>query len=216
MSGVVGFFNSIFHFFTAYYFHDPRPDPSLKSLPMKNILILGGSYGGISTAHRILKQASTTAPLKITLVSPNTDIYWNMAAPRAAVGVYDDDKVFRPIAPGFTHYGNTFEFIVGTAESLDVQAKTVGLAGGQTLEYDFLILATGSRTKEVTPFKGLGSTKETKEALHTFREKVKESEMIVIVGGGPTGIEFAGELASEYGMKKQVHLVSLHHLEYHS
>lgn len=216
MPSVVGFFTSVFHFFTAYYFQETPPNPGLKSLAMKNIVILGASYAGVSTAHRILKQASKTAPFKITLVSPNTDIYWNMAAPRAAIGVYGDEKVFQPIAPGFKQYGDKFEFIVGTAQSLDIQAKTVGLAGGKTLEYDFLILATGSRTQEVTPFKGLGSTEETKAALHAFREKVKESETIVIAGGGPTGIEFAAELTFEYGKKKQVHLVSLCRLENHS
>ena len=179
MPGVVGLFTSVFHFFTAYYFQETPPNPSLKSLAMKNIVILGASHAGASTAHRILKQASKTAPFKITLVSPNTDIYWNMAAPRAAIRVYGDEKVFQPIAPGFKQYGDKFESVVGTAQSLDVQAKTVGLADGKTLEYDFLILSTGSRTKEVTPFKGLGSTEETKKALHTFREKVKESKTIV-------------------------------------
>lgn len=213
MPSVVGFFTSAFHFFTAYYFREAPPDPNLKSLAMKNIVILGASFAGVSTAHRILKQASKLAPFKITLVSPNTDIYWNLAAPRAAIGVYGDEKVFQPIAPGFKQYGDEFEFIVGTAESFDVQAKAVKLVDGKILEYDFLILATGSRTKEITPFKGMGSTEETKKVLHAFREKVKESKTIVIAGGGPTGIELAAELAFEFGKKKQVQLVSLHRLE---
>lgn len=216
MPGVVDFLTSIFHFYTAYYFQETPPNPNLKSLAMKNIVILGASYAGISTAHRLLKQAPKTAPLKITLISPNTHIYWNMAAPRAAIGLYADEKVFQPIAPGFKQYGDKFEFIVSTAETLDTQAKTVGLAGGKMLQYDFLILATGSRTKEVTPFKGLGSTENTKEALHTLQEKMKQSKTIVIAGSGPTGIELAAELTFEYGKKKQVHLVSSRPFEMHS
>lgn len=208
MSGVLDLVTNIFHFFTAYYFHDAPPTASLKSLAMKQIVILGASYAGVSTAHRILKRASKTVPFKITLVSPNTDLYWNIAAPRAAVGVYGDEKVFRPIAPGYEKYGERFEFIVDTAQSLDVRAKTVRLAGGQTLDYDFLILATGTRTTEITPFKGLNSTEETKRELQMLREKVEEAKTVIVAGGGPTGIEFAGELAYKYGKAKKVHLVS--------
>lgn len=98
--------------------------------------------------------------------------------------------------------------MVGTAETLYPEAKTVTLAGGKTLEYDWLILATGSRLKEPLPFKGLGSTEATKEPLHAFVAKVRESSDIVIAGARPTGIEFAGEVASEFPGKK-VHLVSL-------
>jgi NADH dehydrogenase FAD-containing subunit len=174
---------------------------------MKHIVILGASYAGVGTAHRIFKQTSNDAAFKITLVSPNTDIYWNMAAPRAAAGVYGDEKVFQPIAPGFKQYGDNFKFIIGTAQSLDFQNKTVGLADGKTIKYDFLILATGSRTKAVTPFKGLETTEKTKEALNELRQKVKQSSTIVIAGGGATGIEFAGELAFEYGSQKHIHLV---------
>ena len=131
-----------------------------------------------------------------------------MAAPRALVGVYGEEKVFREIAPGFERYADRFEFIVGVAESLDVKLKSVGLAGGETLEYDFLILATGSRMKEISPFKGAGSTEKTREALRVFRARVKEARTIVIGGGGPTGIEFAAELKAEYGKEKEVCLVS--------
>ena len=172
---------------------------------MHRLVVLGGSYAGISTAHRILKRASN---VKVILVSPNTDIYWNMAVPRALVGVYGDEKGFRKIAPGFERYGDRFEFVVGVAETLDVKSKIVGLAGGRVLEYDSLILATGSRTKEVTPFKGFGSTEEMKEALKVFREQVRGARTIVIAGGGPTGIEFAAEIKAEYGRKKEVCLVS--------
>jgi NAD(P)H-nitrite reductase large subunit len=209
MSGVVGFFISLFHFLTAHYFQNTKPEPNPKAITMRHIVILGASYAGVGTAHRIFKQTSKDASFKITLISPNTDIYWNMAAPRAAAGVYGDEKVFQPIAPGFKKYGDSFEFIIGTAQSLDFENKTIALADGKTIKYDYLILATGSRTKEVTPFKGLETTEKTKEALHELRQKIKQSSTIVIAGGGPTGIEFAGELAFEYGSQKHIHLVSI-------
>ncbi|MCJ1387733.1 hypothetical protein MMC18_000576 [Xylographa bjoerkii] len=177
---------------------------------MKHIVIIGGSYAGISTAHRILKQAAKTGPLKITLVSPNTHFYWSMASPRGLVpGQLADEKLFQPITAGFSKYPATqFKFILAKAESLDVEAKTVGISGNQTLDYDYLILATGSHTKGEAPFKGLGTTEETKDALHDIQAQVAEAKTIIIAGAGVTGVEAAGELAFEYGRAKEVILIA--------
>lgn len=204
----------IFHFFTIHYFEQILP--SLKSEAMKSIVILGGSHAGISTAHRILKQAPKTSPFKITLVSPNTHFYWNLASPRALVGQLTDDELFRPIAAGFSQYSSTqFEFVVGSAESLDVEAKKVDIStstGARNLDYDYLILATGARVKGGLPMKGLGSTEATKDALHTYQDQVKKSKKIVVAGAGVTGSEVAGELGFTYGRDKEIILVSLSHV----
>ncbi len=96
--------STIFHYLTASYFQQ-TPGSDLSSRTMKNIVILGGSFAGISSAHRILKQAGKSAPLKITLVSPNTHFYWSMAAARGLVpGQISDEDLFRPIAEGFKQY----------------------------------------------------------------------------------------------------------------
>lgn len=206
-------FQSAFHFLTCQYFKQTE-GTHLKSLAMKHVVILGASYGGIGTAHRIFKQRAKTGPFKITLVSPNTDMFWNMAAARGVVpGKLTDDQLFQPIAAGFKQFPATqFEFIVASAESLDVEGKRVTLSTNQVLDYDFLVIATGTRTKEPTPFKGLSNTAETKNALHDFQAKVKKAETIVIAGGGVTGCETAGELAAEYGTgekAKKIILVSV-------
>ncbi|EXJ89133.1 hypothetical protein A1O3_02197 [Capronia epimyces CBS 606.96] len=180
---------------------------------MKRIVILGGSYAGVSTAHRILKQVPKATGVKVTLVSPNTHFYWSMASPRGVVpGQIPDEKLFQPIADGFVGYPpGQFEHIVASAESLDVHAKTVGLSGStglRTLDYDFLILATGSRTHGGIPFKVLGSTEATKDALHDFQARVKKAKTIVIAGAGVTGVEVAGELGFEYGKQKEIILIA--------
>lgn len=176
---------------------------------MKNIVILGGSYAGVSTAHRIFKQATNSTPFKITLVSPNTDFYWNMASPRGIIpGQIEDEKLFQPISAGFDQYpAGQFEFVLGYAESLDVDAKRVKVSNNITLDYDLLILGTGTNAKEGMPFKGVGSTEATKDLLHDFQAKVAKAETIVICGAGVTGVEVAGELGFEYGQKKKIILV---------
>lgn len=181
---------------------------------MKDILILGGSYGGISAAHRLLKQTSKLDAFKITLVSPNTHFYWNMASPRGIVpGKIPDDKLFQPIAPGFSRFPDTqFQFVLGTAESLDVEGQKVVILGNDgvnsKISYDYLILATGSRTKEATPFKGLDSTEETIQTFHDFQFKINEAKTIVLAGAGFTGMETAGELGYTYGNEKEIIMVN--------
>ncbi|KAF5868648.1 putative amid-like mitochondrial oxidoreductase protein [Botrytis fragariae] len=181
---------------------------------LKNILILGGSYAGVSTAHRILKQSAKAGlAIKITLVSPNTHVYWNLAATRAIVpGGMPDEKVFASIATGFKQYtADKFEFIVGTAEGLDVENKTVVVSRDSersSLNYDILILATGSRPKEESPFKGKGSYQESLDLLHEWQAKVKDASSIYVAGAGATGVETAGELGFAYGSSKQVTLIA--------
>ncbi|KIV96458.1 hypothetical protein PV10_00328 [Exophiala mesophila] len=187
-----------------------RPDSN--GAEMKQIVILGGSFAGVSIAHRILKQAKNKA-FKITLVSPNTHFYWNIASVRAMIqGEFTDDEMFQPIASGFAQYpAGQFEFITGTAEDVDVDAKTVEISRPHdkiSLQYDMLILATGSRTKEPLPLKGVGSTEETMAALHDLQARVKKAKTIVIAGAGPTGVEVAGEISFAYKGAKEVTLVA--------
>jgi len=186
-------------------------------MPAKRIVILGASFAGVSTAHRILKQAGKNgATVNVTLVSPNSHFYWNIAVPRALIpGQIPDEKIFQSIADGFKQYAaGQFEFIVASAKSLDVENKKVELevlggAGSETLDYDFLVLATGTHTKEETPFKTITSTEATKERLHSLQAEVKKAKTIVLAGAGPTGVEIAGELSFEYGQGKKIILVSL-------
>jgi NADH dehydrogenase FAD-containing subunit len=181
---------------------------------MKIIVILGSSFAGVNTAHRLLKRASKTSDVKIILVGPNTHLFWNLAVPRAVVpGQFSDDKLFGAIAPGFKQYStDRFEFIIGTAERLDLTSKYVAVRtdnGEKVISFDILILATGSRTKGDIPFKGRGSYEDTRNALHDLQNKVKNATSIVIGGAGATGVETAGELGFEYRMGKKITLVRI-------
>ncbi|SPO07042.1 uncharacterized protein DNG_09736 [Cephalotrichum gorgonifer] len=185
---------------------------------MKHVVIVGGSFAGVGTAHRILKQAAKSAqlaPFKITLVSRDSHFYWNLAAPRAVIpGELSDDQLFRSIAEGFAHYPSTqFEFVLGSATGIDTDAKTVQVTRGdddtaQELNYDYLILSTGASDRADTPFKSRGSTEATKDALHELQRKVEKAETIIIAGAGVTGVETAGELKFAYGARKRVTLLS--------
>ncbi|TVY44282.1 Oxidoreductase [Lachnellula subtilissima] len=183
---------------------------------MTHIVILGASQAGIRTAHRILtraEKAGKAGRVKLTLVSPNTHMYWNLASPRGLIpGQLTNEELFQPIAPGLKRYTDSeVKFVVGRAESLDFDSKTVTVSsasGNERLGYDILVLATGSSTKADVVFKGSGSTEAVKDAVHAFQARVGKAKSIVVAGAGPTGVEFAGELAFVYGKEKKVTLLA--------
>ncbi|CAD6447460.1 a96dc603-00c9-4110-af78-ed83ddb7a5db [Sclerotinia trifoliorum] len=182
----------------------------------KTVLILGASYAGLTVAHKLLKSTLPAVPdLKIVLVSPTTHLYWNMASVRAIIpGQFGDDKMFAEIAPGFSKYpSESFEFVLGTATSMDTSAKTVTIktiSGPELLQtYETLVITTGSHTIGEVPWKGAPSGYEqTKELLHKYREKVASAKSIVVGGAGPTGVETVGELGFEYGKTKNIILIT--------
>jgi NADH dehydrogenase FAD-containing subunit len=161
------------------------------------ILIVGASYAGLQVAHTLLKNSiSARSDLKVILVSASTHHYLNIASVRAIIpGKFRDDQLFAPIAEGFAKYpAEHFELVVGTAEDADVEKKTVHV-GSRAIAYDILVVTTGSRTSEDGPWKGIGSYEKTLAHLKEYQAKVKDANSIIIVGGGPTGVETAGELA---------------------
>ncbi|KAG6002458.1 hypothetical protein E4U43_001117 [Claviceps pusilla] len=217
---------SLFHLLTLSAF---RPLPSSSAAPTANmqgqkttnIVIVGGSFAAVGTAHRIFQKAAKTSniqPFKVTLVSRDSHFYWNLAATRATVqGKIPDDQIFRSIPEGFAKYGEKFEFVLGSATGVDAEAKSlkVSVAAAdaadsqeKTVAYDVLILATGTHTRSDTPFKSKGSTEVTKEQLHQLQARVKDAKTIVVAGAGPTGVELAGELADAYGSSKKIILTS--------
>ncbi|KAK5662782.1 hypothetical protein OQA88_6190 [Cercophora sp. LCS_1] len=184
----------------------------------RTIVVLGASYTGIPVAHYLLKHtaAKVKGGLKVILVSPNTDMYWCIAVVRGVVpDLMPDNRIFYPIAPAFAKYpAEQFEFIQGKAEGLDPKANTVVVRrndGSQlTVGYDDVVIATGASYKEGPPFKGAGSTEETKAALHDWRKRIKNAKSIVVAGAGATGVEVVGELGEEYSAKglKEVTLIA--------
>ncbi len=170
----------------------------------KNVVILGGSYGGVSTAHYILKHAIPHLPEKesyqVIIVSASSRAMCRPACPRALISddMFPQDKLFVDIPTLFHQYPqNSFRFIQGTATELNHTNRNVSisLATGTTEKIDFhaLVIATGASTS--SPLLGLNRDDEfLRENWTAFRKALPTAKNIVIVGGGPAGVETAGEL----------------------
>jgi apoptosis-inducing factor 2 len=171
---------------------------------IKNIVILGGSYGGVSTAHYLLKHVVPNLPDKasyqVIIVSTSSQAMCRPACPRALISddMFPQEKLFVNIPKVFEQYPkDIFRFIHGTATELDHTNRTVSisLAIGDIEKIDFysLVIATGASTP--SPLLGLNRDVEfLRTNWAAFRKALPTAKSIVIAGGGPTGIETAGEL----------------------
>ncbi|OCL09706.1 FAD/NAD(P)-binding domain-containing protein, partial [Glonium stellatum] len=184
------------------------------------IIVLGGSFAGLSAAHHfldhVIQQLSTFegAPrYRVILVSPSTHLYWNICAPRALVSadLIPVESAFVPIEPGFSrHPFNEFTYMQGAATAIDTSARTVTVILAseattkhsvlQTLPYHALILATGSSA--YSPLYSLhGSYEKTTAELRSFHARLETAQSVLIVGGGPSGVETAGQLATYFNRR---------------
>ena len=88
------------------------------------------------------------------------------------------------------------ELLGVSATGLDVEARRVLLDGGDELPYDGLVIASGSRARRLTAGPGRdGAPRELtlrtiEDAVH-LRERVASRPSVIVIGGGPLGMEVA-------------------------
>ena len=88
-----------------------------------------------------------------------------------------------------------------------VSAGSVELSTGASVEYDFLVVATGGRYSHPSAaiIKSFENSKTTQGRIAEIQAKASElsaAKTVLIVGGGPTGIEMACEIAQTYPQTK--------------
>ncbi len=100
----------------------------------KRVVIIGGGYGGVAAANKLIGKC------QLTLIDPKEAFHHCLAALRSCTEDGLAGKTFIPYEPTF---GECFKR--GTVESIDVNSKEVHLSGGESISYDYLIIATGSQ-----------------------------------------------------------------------
>lgn len=216
---------------------------SSREIPPKpyNFVVAGGSYAAIHAVKIICKdiipkavQQNRDFKARITVIAPNRETYWNVAAVRLisdpAVLKAHADQIFFPLEPTLRKYLPTsapndpqheLEFIQGKVLSVDSEinmltylkltdndiAEEMQDYFCHSITFNKLILATGASSSSPA-FKLNGSTELTKAALREFQEASQNAKSICIVGAGGSGVELAGELGYKYGKSKKITLYS--------
>jgi|GEM_PF-11578 len=171
------------------------------------VIIIGGGFGGLRAA-----QALKRAPVDVTLIDKRNFHLFQPLLYQVATGSLSPGEIAAPLRSVLSRQVNT-RVLLGDVVDIDPTSKTVLLADGARLEYDSLIVATGSQTsyfghddwREWAP--SLKSVEEATGVRHKIfyafevAERISDPERrrawltFVIVGAGPTGVEMAGAIA---------------------
>jgi NADH dehydrogenase FAD-containing subunit len=172
--------------------------------PTKNIIVLGASFAGLGSAHYLLKHVIPALPDKasyhVFIVDPSDTWFVRVAAPRGLVSeqLLPMEKFMLPIADGFKAYPKEcFTLVQGKATSMNTNDRTISLlrtdGASAVLNYHAVVIATGASSP--SPILGVQDRHtQSVKAIEAFRKKLPEAKSIVIAGGGPAGVETAGEI----------------------
>jgi NADH:ubiquinone reductase (H+-translocating) len=174
---------------------------------LKKLVIIGGGFGGVSTAQALSKIPN----LEITLIDRRNFHLFQPLLYQVAMAGLNPSDIAVPLRSLFRSHKN-LRVILGEVDTLDFEHRRVGY-GGQWAPYDYLVLSCGAKHsyfgndqwEEIAP--GLKNVEQALEirrrVLLAFEQAEKaedERELerlltFVIVGGGPTGVELAGGIA---------------------
>lgn len=170
------------------------------------VVIIGAGFGGLWAARTLANQ-----PVDVTVIDRNNYHTFLALLYQVAAAELDAEDIAYPIRSVFWKTPNV-QFLLAHARLVDLVNKHVETDNG-TIDYDYLIIGTGS----VTSTFGIPGVLENAYFLKTLEEAValknhivccfeaasREADMekrkalltFVIVGGGATGVEYSGALA---------------------
>jgi NAD(P)H-nitrite reductase large subunit len=166
---------------------------------MEHVVIIGNGISGVTAARHIRKLSDK----KITIVSAESEYFFSRTA---LMYIYMGHMKFEHTKPYEDWFWdkNRIDLKKGYVKQIDSSTKTLHFTEGDTLNYDKLIIATGSKPnkfgwpgQDLKAVQGLYS-KQDLENLEVYAPNNKSCRRAVIVGGGLIGIELAEMLHSRH------------------
>ena len=173
------------------------------------VLVLGGGFAGLGAARRL-----EDADVDVVLVDANDYHSFQPMLYQLATGLLDTTAVAHSLRDLFQHQKNATVH-QSTVSAVDLEARAVQFTDMPPLQYDYLVVGLGA----IVQFFGCKGAAENAFPLYTvddalrLRSHVVErweaadrdpslledgARNIVVVGGGPTGIESVGALSELY------------------
>ena len=175
-----------------------------------NIVIIGGGFAGTTLARALERRLPT--PHRVVLISEESYTTFNpMLAEVVGASVFPEHVV----APIRQMLGSS-RFVMGRVSAVDFRRRTVSagtLAGTQDIRYDQLVFAFGTRAnldlvpglaEHALPLKLVGDAlfirnrvlqRVARIELETDPGLRRRLGHFIVIGGGFSGVEVAGELA---------------------
>jgi NADH dehydrogenase len=179
---------------------------------MTRVVVVGGGFGGLLAARGLRRAA-----VDVTLVDRQNFFLFQPLVYQVATGSLSSVEVAIPLRQALRRRRNV-NVVLGEVTGFDLEAKTVqveGLPNGKatTLEYDVLAVAGGSNysyfghadwAPHAPELKTLDGALDLRDRiLSAFEAAELEDDpaerrawlTFAVVGGGPTGVEMAGQIA---------------------
>jgi NADH:ubiquinone reductase (H+-translocating) len=173
----------------------------------RRVVVVGGGFGGLAAARELRH-----ADVDVTLVDRNNHHLFQPLLYQAAAGALSPSDCASPIRPALKRSDNT-TVLMAEVTDVDPEKRQVVLDRGDRLDYDSLIVACGGETsyfgndewQQVTcGLKTLADVMDLRNRFFGAFEQAERSDdpavraewlTFVVIGGGPTGVEIAGQLA---------------------
>ena len=165
----------------------------------KHAVVIGAGFGGLACAKKLRKSDSYS----VTLIDRNPYQLFSPLLYQVATASLPEDDIAFPVRTAY----QAVQFVRAEVTNIDATKKELTLSNGKTISYDDLILAVGSEgttfgipgvAEHAFQMKSVSDAREIRHSLLSAYESVEdgllplESLNVVIVGGGPTGVELAG------------------------
>lgn len=183
------------------------------------IIIIGGSFGGLSTAYR-LRKLLDDRKWEIILISKDSRFVFIPSLPWVAMGYKRLEQISFSLAKPLVCRG--IRFVHATVEGIDPDEQKIR-TGGESYSYDYLVIATGHRSaieavQGLEPMNGRGHSimsppeaEETRKELKVFLGKLGP----IVIGCAPgascmgPAYEFAFEIDYLLRKKRSRHKVPI-------
>lgn len=178
--------------------------------PKKEVVVIGAGFGGLACARKLRKSSA----YRVTLIDRNPYQLFSPLLYQVATASLPEDDIAFPVRTAYREV----QFIRAEVTNIDTEAKCITLNNGKTMAYDDLVLAVGSEgttfgipgvAEHTLQMKSVGDARAIRTSLLRNYESVEdgllpiESLNVVIVGGGPTGVELAGAVRELQGEIKR-------------
>ncbi|MCJ1321386.1 NADH:ubiquinone oxidoreductase [Xylographa vitiligo] len=200
------------------------PDPSKKTL-----VVLGTGWGSVSLLKKL-----DTENYNVIVISPRNFFLFTPLLPSCTTGTIEHRSIMEPVRNILRHKKATVKYYEAAATKIDYERKVVhiddespikGDVSSTEVPFDMLVVGVGAENatfgipgvrehscflKEVEDAQQIRKRIMDCVETSTFKDQSDEERKrllhMVVVGGGPTGVEFAGELQDffEQDLKKWV------------
>ncbi|KAH8686505.1 hypothetical protein BGZ61DRAFT_52986 [Ilyonectria robusta] len=172
------------------------------AVPLKNVVVLGGSYVGLAAVKELTAALPKTH--RVLLVEPHSHFHHLFAFPRFAILPSHEHKAFIPYSGAFASASDPSQHAVIRARAISLASDHVVLdrdwQGSNKVPFEYAVVTTGTRLSPP------GSMEHDEKPLSinyfkAYQQGVKNAKAIVIVGGGAVGVQMATDLKEIYPEK---------------